>query len=195
MAVGGNSFVFKKRQIPSCVGKIVCKCFEELSTYNGVFDLNYIPEYINNVKFQLEYFLYMVQIHIYKEEFLETPETVKVKGQIIKNVLYHADLTRIHLDNQIKLHGDCDIQLSRKNVKLTEFMKCFEYLFYSWDLTLKFFHIPESELPVSTLKAILESHYELIQMFEKYDQLLKKGYTSINSSFNGNFNMYHLFYQ
>lgn len=193
MTVGGvTQVVFRKKQIPSCVGKFECKCFDELSNYNGSFDN--MSDYTKRVKLQLEYFLYIVQIHVNKEELIETPEFTKIKGFVVRNVLYCADITRIHFESQIRIHGNSKVQLPSRAIRLLDFLKCFEKLFHAWDLSLELFFTPESELPMTSLQTVLESHHELIQVFEKYNQFVYNGHSTTITSFYGIQNFYHLFY-
>jgi len=193
MTIGGVSQNFLKRnQIPNCIGKTKCVCFEELSTYDGSFE-NSI-DYVKKVKKQLELYLYLVQIHLNKEELMETPDVTYTQGFIIRNVLYFADLSRIYLQKQVKVYGNCTIQLPTKKIKMSDFIISFEYLYHAWDLSLEIFFNPDSEIPLSSLKTVLESHYEIINVYEKYNLFSFNGYTYPITSNNGFQNLYHLFY-
>ncbi len=174
------------------MGKSECKCFEELSNFDSSFDN--IPEYVKRVKHQMEYFLHIIQKHDNKEKLANTLATTKIGGIVIRNVLYYADLTRIHFEAQLNIHGNCAIQIPSKTIHLSDFLKCFEKLYHAWDLSLVLFYTPDSELPMPTLKTVLESHRELIQIFEKYNQFILSGQVSTITSFYGIQNLYKLFF-
>ncbi len=193
MVVGDISqAVFKKNQLPACVGRCVCNCFDELFYYDGSFDN--MADYTRRVKHQLEYFLYTIQTHVNKEELIRTPEMTKIRGFNVRDVLYYADLTRIHFTTQVRLNGNCEIQLPSKKCQLQDFLKCVEKLYHAWDLSIFLFFSPESALPLTSLKIVLESHHELIQIFERYCQSIIEGISSPITSSYGIQNLYHLFY-
>jgi len=53
---------------------------------------------------------------------------------------------------------------------------------------------PESKINVTSLKSLLESHLELLFIFEQYLRYKKYGYTYISETNFGNINYFQLFY-
>lgn len=184
--------VFRSNRLPSCATQQVCSCFEELSIFDGSF-VNML-DYTRKVKQQLEYFLHIIQIHQSKEKLLNTPESTKIKGVVIRTALFYANLTRNHFLEQLLIQGNCIIRIPSKTVHLRDFLTRYEKLYQAWDVALVICYKPESDLPMLTLKSFLESHLELILIFEKYNQLICSSKTvSISTCFEMQ-EVYHLMY-
>jgi len=140
----------KRNQLPSCIGKEICVCFEELNEYNSTF--TNFEDYVLKIKKQIQHYLFLIHLHQNKEEIVETNEVCHLKAHKIRDAVYFTDLTRMHFLNWIKAHGDCDVLLSSKKVLASEILQVLESLIHSWDLSLELFYLPESTLPIRSLK-------------------------------------------
>jgi hypothetical protein len=186
-------FTIKSKQYPSCLQKFPCKCFEELLNFDYYFVDS--ENYIRKVKQQLEFFLYMIKLHMNKEDFVQTPEFTKVFAFIIRNAIYHANLTRFYLQEQVNTYGQesCRILLTSKDIFMSRFLDCFEQLYNVWDSSLVLFFNPSSELPMKSLKSVLDTHYDLIQIYEKFNTFIVNGKSKTIANMYGIQTMYNFF--
>jgi len=185
-------FTVKSKQYPSCLQKPVCHCFEELLDLDVCFINS--EDYAKKVKLQLQNCLYMIKLHSNKEEFVETPEFTKISAYLIRNAIYYANLTRYYLHEQVKLYGTCRILLTSKDIFMSKFLDCFEQLYNVWDSSIVLFFNPTSEIPMKSLKSVLDTHYELIQIYEKFNTFIVNGKSKSITSMYGIPNVHYLFF-
>lgn len=188
-----KSAIFRRDQLPKCSSLNCCTCFEVLSIFDWYFDN--MSNYTRKVRQQLEYFQHIIEIHRNKDKQLNTSESTKISGMVVRTVLYYANMTRSYFVNQLQLHGDCVIRLESNVLNLSDLLTCYRTIYEAWDTTLAICYKPESEIPMSTLSSFLTSHHELITFFEKYDQHILSSKIVTMSTFIGNQDVHHLSFQ
>jgi len=164
----------KRNQLPSCIGKSACICFEELSLYDPTF-IN-LEDYAERIKKQIRHYLYLIHLHQNKEEITETNEVCSVDAGKIRTAVYFTDITRIHFSTWIRNHGDCDVILPMRSVRLSGILRTLESVINAWDMSIELFFHPESKIKIKSLKIVLETHHELIMLAERYCSLRGRRY-------------------
>jgi len=146
--------------------KNVCVCFEELSGYDPTF--TNLEEYAVNTKRQLSQFTYIIYLHQKKEELILTNDICYLEAHKIRTAIYYTDITRIHFLDWIENYGDCGVILPTKRVRVSQILSTLESLLHAWDLSLTLYYHPNTKMTIKSLKNILDTHYELIVLAEKY---------------------------
>lgn len=180
------------QRLPVCMSKSNCYCFEELCKFEfpDVTSDCYIYQSIN----QIEYFIHIVTTHQNKERVIEIPITITTSALIARRMVYFINLTRRKFASKASNDRNCYIDFTEKSVSLSQYLRLSFLQYIQTDAMLDIMFFPDSEISIISLRHILQTHLELLFIFEQYLNLKRYGYTfSTRTSF-GSINHFQLFY-
>ena len=180
------------KQIPLCMTKPECQCFEVLLKYINA-DLN-PDDYILQSIEQIEKFIYLVRIHQNKEAVIEIPYAIKVEARILKKMISYIHISRKMF---VKTSGNdtfCYIDFPIRSVQILQYLNYIDTYCNYVDTIITSMLLPSSKIYIDTLKVLLEIHMELLFVFEQYQRMKKFGYTFASETSFGTKNMIQLFY-
>jgi hypothetical protein len=180
------------KQLPSCMTRPECQCFEVLLKFINI-ESN-VDLYISQSMEQLEYYMYLVQIHQNKETVVEIPYTAKVDAKILKKMIFFMNITRKSFLDILGNDKFCYIDFPNKSVQVLQYLNYVNSYCNYVDTIIETMLLPTSKIHVNTLKMILEIHIELLFIFEQYQRLKRFGYSFSSETKYGAKNMIQLFY-
>ena len=192
-----HSVLFSKnlwlhKQMPSCMTKPECQCFEVLLKYINA-DPN-LDIYISQSIDQLEGYIYLVRIHQNKEAVIEIPYATKVSARVLKKMISFINITRKMFIGAAGNDAFCHIDFPIKSVTVLQYLGYINSYCNYVDAIIDTMLLPTSKIYVDTLRFILEIHIELLFIFEQYQRMKKFGYTFASETSFGTKNMIQLFY-
>lgn len=168
-------------QFPKCLKKSACECFDELLTFDGRFSLHpdetiRLKNYIIKIKDQLEYYMYLVQLHEQKDVILLNPYVSQIRVNLLRTVLEHMQTTHYLLEKEDRLNKSLFVLvLNTKEIQLKTYIKCVEENIEYRLKSLNVFHNPDDYVPIGYFKNILESFIDLLYTLEQFKQFLVHG--------------------
>lgn len=186
-----NSETSLVQQLPNCITRPVCNCFESFKQLNiAKCDKD---TYISKSIEQVEYFIHVTKVHHNKETIIELPYTCKVPARIIRRMVYFMNYTRRKFHLEVQSDNTVYIDFPSKSIQITQYLHhLFMYHIYL-DSVITILLSPESELNIKSLGEILKIHLELLFIFQQYCNLKKYGFTFATITRNGTTNQYQLF--
>jgi len=172
-----------RRQFPQCLPPgSKCDCFDDLENFDANYDyhtntVNRNQEYILKIKEQLEYFLYLIEVHDNKDHVIISPQVSQIRVSILRTMLRHLQSTRYLLEKEEKL---CEftgvLEMASKDILLTTYIKCIEEGTAYRMKALEVFYNYDDYVPLFYLKNLLTNYMDLIYTFEQFEQLVFSGY-------------------
>jgi len=102
----------KKYQLPSCIQKSECLCFNDLNNSNE--KTEDIAEYISRELKNVKQHLYLVQLHENKDNKVETYEPTLIEAFKIRKVIQQTSTTHTCFSSWFNVWGDVEIRLPWK---------------------------------------------------------------------------------
>lgn len=183
--------IWLHKQLPPCMIKPECQCFEVLLTFISVdSDVDvYISQSIN----QIENYIYLVRVHQNKEATVSVPYNCKVSARILKKMISLINLTRKIFNGVAGNDKQCYIDFTLKSVLVSQYLNHINSYCNYIDNVIDIMLLPSSKIFIDTLRIILEIHMELLFIFEQYQRIIKFGYSYASETNFGTKNMIQLF--
>ena len=180
------------KHFPPCMTQPECCCFElqdrSISTES---EANlYIEQTIN----QIELYINIAKTHLNKDAVVEIPYASKTSADIFKKMVHSYQHTRRVFQKDIQNDKRCYIDFPNKPVQVRKYLYSISLFCDYFENIIETLLNPSSKLTISSLKTLLDSHLELLFIFEQYQRVKKLGYTYISETKSGAINYFQLFF-
>ena len=169
-----------------------CNCFEiHYKNISKEFDCY---TYIHQTMNQIEFYIHLCKLHLNKDSIVEMPYVSKTSAKIFRKMIHSMNVTRRNFYRNAFTEKNCYIDFPNKSIAIPEYLQTVLLYCNYLENIIEILLNPESKINVTSLKSLLESHLELLFIFEQYLRYKKYGYTYISETNFGNINYFQLFY-
>lgn len=183
--------IWLHKQLPSCMTRSECQCFDVLLTFITV-DSD-VDVYISQTINQIENYMHLVRIHQNKEASVSIPYSIKVGARILKKMSSLINLTRKIFHGIAGNDKQCYIDFPLKSVLVSQYLNYVNSYCNYIENIIDIMLLPSSKIYIDTIRIVLEIHLELLFIFEQYQRINKFGYTYASETNFGTKNMIQLF--
>ena len=168
------------KHFPPCMTQPECCCFE--LQYRSISTESEVNLYIEQTINQIELYINIAKTHLNKDAVVEIPYVSKTSADIFKKMVHSYQQTRRVFQKDIQNDKRCYIDFPNKPVQVRKYLYSISLFCDYFENIIETLLNPNSKLTISSLKTLLDSHLELLFIFEQYQRVKKLGYTYISET-------------